>query len=366
MKTIPLHEFRFFLSSSSIDLEKGVIRDVTIGKAGVQAQGHKVMFDGNGDRTLDPAQAKRKLQIATDEETLSTLMGAAQDAGGQVKCREDHDDSIGSRAGFIDNFRTLGDRSIGDLHLFDSYRNRAVVLETAAKTPGEIGLSIDFTPRFEIKGDIAFMRVSELEAVDIVDAGAITPGGLFCRKGVDNENKVIIPNLTMGDKKENDPTIADCMSLLKSLSDSFAKFSAPPADADEKKKLATAVDAMTSELAAIKTNFEKLRTETTAETLKLKQQNDALGVKLGAGAASGAAGGGGGDAAAEQERIRLAAEKLELEAKNKPKGYLELVEEAKTGALKLSGSNAHRHVMKTAPKVYEAYLIGKGVAAKVA
>ena len=66
-----------------------------------------------------------------------------------------------------------------DVTLFSSFVNRSLVLETAEKTPEQIGLSIDFLPEFELIGGKAFMRVVSLEAVDIVDAGAITHNGLL-------------------------------------------------------------------------------------------------------------------------------------------------------------------------------------------
>ncbi len=173
------HRSRLTLKAERVDTAGGVLHGVTVAVAGVQALGKYVFLNQAGAVTRDPKQAVKKLPIYTDEKTLSTLMSAVSDAGGRLKVREDHDDSIGARAGFADSFALSKNGTVtADIHLFESYRNRPVVIETAEKTPDKIGLSIDFEPTFELAGDKALMRVASIEAVDVVDAGAITPNGL--------------------------------------------------------------------------------------------------------------------------------------------------------------------------------------------
>jgi hypothetical protein len=156
--------------------------------------------------------------------------------------REDHDDSVGARAGYVADFKRIsddnGDRVATDLHVFRSYRNRAVMLETAAETPEEIGLSIDFTPTFELVGGKALMRVAKLNAVDVVDEGAVTPDGLFLSARVDTLRKSELsdqPTLpTMADTPSpNAELLAAIAAMGKTICDSvtsaMAKLSHAPA-----------------------------------------------------------------------------------------------------------------------------------------
>lgn len=171
---------RYQLRAEKIDVANNVIRAATVAVAGVRATGKTVMLDKSGGRTLDEKLCARRLPIFTDEKTLETLMAAAAASDGKrVKCREDHVDAVGARAGFANNFKRVGDRVVADVTLFESYANRAIVLETAERAPQQIGLSMDFEPDFEILGDRALIRVRSLSAVDIVDAGAVTPNGLL-------------------------------------------------------------------------------------------------------------------------------------------------------------------------------------------
>src|SRR5882724_9044991 len=101
-------ELKFQLNrSTSVDHAKGSIRGATVAKAGVEAIGKFVYLDVNGQVTRNAGQACKKLPVYTDAKMLDTLMAAAQDAGGRVKVRSDHDDSISARAGFADNFRKV-------------------------------------------------------------------------------------------------------------------------------------------------------------------------------------------------------------------------------------------------------------------
>lgn len=332
------------LKAERVDKDGGVIYGVTVAKANVNALGKYVYLDANGQLTRDPEGARKKLQVKTDGKTLDTLMGAAQDAGGRVKSREDHDDSIGARAGFADNFRMIGDRVICDLHVFDSYANRQIVFETAAKTPDDIGLSIDMDPSFEILEDCALMRIAKLNAVDIVDAGAITPAGLFlhAEKSVDNQNNSKT-STTMAEQKE--PTVADCMSAISELAKKFAAY----AEANPSKK-GTDSDGDNDAMKAVK-ELQLQLAATNESIANMKKENAALGLQFKAAS--------GGDQAGEAERMRLAKEKEDEAGKNKP--YLQLVQDAvQASAGKMKASDAHREVQRAHPDAYKAHLASKG------
>ena len=367
MKSTADHELAYCLSASAVDTVGGVLSGVTVAKSGVRAKGKYVLLDASGNITRDPKQAKSRLPVFTDEKFLDTLMGAAQDAGGKVKVRSDHDDALQARAGYATNFRRLEDRVICDIHLLKSYRDRATVIETAASSPELIGCSIDFVPSFEVQKDKAIMRAELLTAVDIVDEGAVTPGGLFMRSGVDNDTKdeTALPilstetSLTMAKETEKAPlTVDDCMAALTSLSEtvkglaaSFASLSKPAAPVTDPAVM-SAIDELKTQLKATAELVEKQAGEITKLSAGESRKNAALGLKAS-------------DAKLadvqeqEAERVRLAAEK-DADGK-KPKGFLALVK-AKKDEGKLSAYEAHRQTMAAHPGEYEAYLIQTGVA----
>lgn len=343
------------LKAGSVDAPRGVLLGCTVAKAGVQAQGKLVFLDKAGKITFDEKLAVRKLPVFTDEKMLQTLMTAAAAAGSKVKAREDHDDSIGARAGFFDTFKLEGDRVVADMHLFSSYRNRDVVLETAAQTPEEIGLSIDFIPEFEILADRALMRCKKLIAVDIVDEGAITPGGLFLSAGVDSDANLQTASAELEKQTTMPPTIEELSNQLSAL----AKTVGECVTAMSKLSTPAAPKEITDGLAAIRAEQEKLSLSVkeqgeklaavTADNLRLKKTASVLGVRVITNAA---------------ERATLAsgsAEEIEkIGASTGEKTYDELVTE-RVNAEKCKRSEAHLFVMKAHPEAYRMHLKAKGI-----
>lgn len=344
------HDLSCTLSAGTVD-NIGVIRGATVAKANVVALGKYVMLDKAGAITRDPKQGVKKLPIYTDEKTLTTLMGAVKDAGGKLKVREDHDDSIGARAGFADSFALAQNGTVtADVHLFDSYRNRSVVIETASKTPDKIGLSIDFVPQYELAGDKALMRISSIEAVDIVDAGAITPDGMFLSAGVDSAARLQA-------RKNSEP---DSPMTPEEIMAAVTKAIAPyTAAVDECKsalaKLTAAAAATPAPDAAMKAEVESLKLkaeaaekaakDATTATAQLKKERALLGFK---GTAS--------------EKVSLASKTAEeIEQLNATaKDYLTLVAERAESA-KCSKTEAHIFVQRNNREVYAAHLKAKGV-----
>jgi len=159
--------------------DAGLLQGVCVLTAGVQTIGKFVFVDANGQITKDPTAARKKLPVWTDAESLTSLLAAVREAGGKLRVRSDHDDTIAARAGTAENFQREGDKVTCDIELNDSYRDRDIVLEVATKTPDLLGCSISFTPVFEIKADRALMRIATIEAVDLVDEPAANPSGLF-------------------------------------------------------------------------------------------------------------------------------------------------------------------------------------------
>lgn len=362
------HEIRFQLSAAAIDESAGIIRGCSVAQAGVVAVGKYVLLDKNGQLTRDPELAVRKLPVVTDEKTLDTLLAAAQDAGGVVKVRSDHNDSLGARAGFAANFRMVRDadkpRVATDLNLNSSYRDREIVLETAKKTPALLGLSIDFLPEYEILPDKALMRVRELYAVDIVDEGAVTHDGLFLSRGVDKKrrgkesdtNSKLSTTMADDKDKKTEPSLAEVLAAVAALNTAVAECSAglkklqgAPADKPKEEEVPAAMKAALDEL---KTSLAAVK----EEQAKLAKEKAALGIKTDG---TDAALKGGADAAAEGERARLAAEK-----DKGSKSYLQLVDEAMEGKKYSKRSEAHTAIMRLHPDKYAEHLSSKGVVAR--
>lgn len=348
------HTLRCRLAAEAVESETGVIRGCTVAKAGVQATGKFVMLDAAGAITRDEEQCKSRLPVFTDAKTLDTLMTAAKAAGKRVKMREDHDDSVGARAGYVADFKRITsgdeDRVVTDLHIFKSYRNRNVMLETAQETPEEIGLSIDFTPSFELAGDRALMRVSELHAVDIVDEGAITPDGLLLSAGVDSVQKSESDKISDSNPPEKmaSPSLEEIMASVSALAASLkecqagiAKLSTPPATPTPDPAAMAAVNELKTQLAA----QAETSKANTAAIAQMKKEKALLGFR-----------------GTEAEKIALSAapiEDIEKLTQGK-KSFLQLVDE-RVASAKCKRSEANLWVMKNHRAEYAEHLSAKGI-----
>lgn len=345
------------LAAGRVDAATGVLYGCTVAKAGVQAAGKRVFLDKDGKVTFDEELMVKELPVYTDQKTLDTILSASAVAGPKIKAREDHDDSIGARAGFFDMFTKDGDRLVADMHLFAAYRNRDVVLETADKTPLEIGLSIDFIPTFELLPDRALMRCKELLAVDIVDEGAITPGGLFLSAGVDtgdNDQLASPAPAKTNTKMTNEEIMAALAELKKTVGDCMAQMSklatapAPAVPAEITDGLKAIREEQVRLSAESKTNAEKL-IAATAENLRLKMSARALGVRV---------------LPNEKDRVTLATGTVEdiekLANLGEVKTYDQIVAERVTST-KCKRTEAHLWAMKAHAAEYREHLKAKGI-----
>lgn len=155
---------RLNLTGSRVDRENGVIKGVSLISLG-EAKGHDKLCD---------------------RKTLETVRDCAKEYGDGLKVKFNPETFTHGPAGMvgripIDTIRVKGDKTIGDLHLYKSYNEKAkeYLYEMAEETPGNIGLSIEFTgDDEEIKGE-KFARCSEIYAATIVDLPAANPTGLF-------------------------------------------------------------------------------------------------------------------------------------------------------------------------------------------
>lgn len=138
------------------DAATGVITDVSVATVG-EARGHGVR--------IDPT-------------TLQQIMDAALRVE-SVQVKVDHWSGFDGIVGNLRQFRIDGEHLRANLHLLENHPARNRILEMAEKMPGNFGLSIAYVGEAESKDGAAFARVAELISVDLVDAPAANPAGLF-------------------------------------------------------------------------------------------------------------------------------------------------------------------------------------------
>lgn len=148
-----------------VDAENGIIHGVSVITVG-EAQGHGLTIDTT---------------------TLSQVRSLASAFPGGVKVRLNHpqegaDAPVQSIAGRLVNFTIDGDKLRADLHLFKSDTQFSKIVEMAQTMPESFGLSIAFSGKHEKSGDTRLARCTELYSVDLVDAPAANPNGLFSHK----------------------------------------------------------------------------------------------------------------------------------------------------------------------------------------
>jgi len=142
--------------TGSADTQSGIISNVSVATVG-EAKGHGMLIDAT---------------------TLSQIKDAAEKAE-SIQVKVDHWSGFDGIVGNLRQFRIDGNHLRADLHLLENHPARNRILEMAEKMPGNFGLSIAYLGDSEERDGSAFARVTELLAVDLVDAPAANPDGLF-------------------------------------------------------------------------------------------------------------------------------------------------------------------------------------------
>lgn len=163
---------RLDLKGARVDRENGLIKGVSLIALG-DARGHGK---------------------AVDEKTLDEVIKCAREYGDGLRVKfnpNTFQHGAGSLAGRIlpNSLRKEDGKAVGDLKLYRAFSKEAkeYLYELAEETPGNIGLSIEFSGDDEdIKGE-KFARCTEIYAATIVDLPAANPTGLF---SVGDENKL--------------------------------------------------------------------------------------------------------------------------------------------------------------------------------
>ncbi len=154
---------RLNLTGARVDREAGIIKGVSLISLG-DAKGHDKLCDQKTLETVrDCAKQYGDLKVKFNPSTFT------------------HGPAM--LAGYLpaDSIRIQKGKTIGDLHLYKAFPTEAkeYLYEIAEETPGNIGLSIEFTgDDEEIKGQ-KFARCQEIYAATIVDLPAANPTGLF-------------------------------------------------------------------------------------------------------------------------------------------------------------------------------------------
>lgn len=334
------YSLRSCLAVGAVDASSNLLTGAVVARANVRAEGHFAYRHKDGSVNLDDDDAIEELPIYTDDKFIETLLAAAPAPGNKLKVRADHDDRLGARLGYAVNFRRDGDAVITDIKVFTEAKDRSLIMETAANDPKNIGLSIDFLPSFEVREGKAFFRVDKLSAVDIVDRGAITPGGLFLSaREVDSEGKVLTENIqpsqTMPENIE--PKNSEIMAALGKLTEGLTALTARLTKLEEGKKPEQPEQLSEAKLKEI------ISSTVSAELVKRDTANAKLAAKLGF----------------KPDGSKLAAGDEGYQ--ETPKTFDQLKADAMAANAKLSAVDASRMVMRQNPEAYKRHLARGGV-----
>lgn len=357
-------DFFIKFSNGSVDREAGIIRGAVVAEQGVSASGHFAYIDKDGAFTRDESKGVKRVPMHMDAESLSSALAAAKEGGGRLRVRSDHVDSLAARGGYADNFRIEGNKLLADIHLFDAYAHRDIVMDVVEQTPELIGLSMDFGFQMELKDNMALVRVTTLNAVDIVDRGAVTPNGLFnsitdCIQ-VDTTDKSK-PTKKMADESTPSPIETKLDALISAVT-ALTEACKPKDDMNDEQKAKAAADeqAKKDEEAAKASADEEKKAEeakmaaaiekgVNARFAALTKQLTALGIKLPAGDVP------------THEGAKFAAEK-DKKAEADPIAHFSALtaEERKTSK---TSYEATVNAQRKHPEAYRAMLKAKGIAA---
>jgi hypothetical protein len=135
----------------------------------------ELKFNGISVATVGPALGH---EMFVDDVTLLQAEQAGQ-AGSPVKVFVDHDESIDSLIGLLNNFRIEEDQLRADLELLSAHPQAEFYAEILSKAPGRVGFSMAFSGKPEELGDRRFARVESLVSVDLVSRPAANREGVF-------------------------------------------------------------------------------------------------------------------------------------------------------------------------------------------
>lgn len=219
-------------------------------------------FEGISVATVGPALGH---SMMVDDVTLLQAEAAGV-SGSPVKVFVDHDESIDSLIGFLNNFRIAEDQLRADLELLGSHPQSGFYSEILTKAPQRVGFSMTFSGRPEEQDGQRLARVTELVSVDLVSRPAANPDGVF-RAGNDSADQNADPAVDtaqqgMDPKSENkdefDPKaayelLAASLAELKTAVEALNadKEDKPATEPEQDSEMAAKLDAAMSKLSAL-------------------------------------------------------------------------------------------------------------------
>jgi hypothetical protein len=171
----------------------------------------ELKFDGISVATVGPALGH---EMFVDDVTLLQAEQAGQ-AGSPVKVFVDHDESIDSLIGLLNNFRIEEDQLRADLELLSAHPQAEFYAEILSKAPGRVGFSMAFSGKPEEVGDRRFARVENLVSVDLVSRPAANREGVF-RAGSE-PSKIDTPAEGMTESSVTEQVEFDAKAAIEAL-----------------------------------------------------------------------------------------------------------------------------------------------------
>jgi len=197
--------------------------------------------------------------LFVDAQTLREVKACAETYAGGVKVNLDHGAGIKDIIGFVDNFRIVGEKLLGDLNLLQSAERRDYVLEIAEKLPDTFGISIAFSgPVREIDGK-RFASCEELYSADLVQTPAANPTGLFSfeAKRVDNFSSDM-EDAKIEIEPSDEPSLADIVARLSALETAFGDYKNKMEEMPKEEEMAEEPKAEESEMSKLSAKLDTI------------------------------------------------------------------------------------------------------------
>jgi hypothetical protein len=173
-----------------------------------------------------------------DKTTLSQICGVASKFPDGIKVKlsqsSEHDGSAGQIVGNLRAFRQDGNHVRADLHLLKSDDNFQKIIEMASNMPSAFGLSVVIPHNTEELSGKDYIRCDDIYSIDLVEAPAANPTGLFSSKTLMSKENIKFANGKDGDHAK-DCDCKNCMSAgkKKEMSAFIADMLGLSADSDE-------------------------------------------------------------------------------------------------------------------------------------
>lgn len=223
-----------------------------------------------------------------DATTLEQVKACAEEMNGGVKVKANHGTGLESIVGALHNFLIDGEQLRADLHMIQSHDQYKPIMEMAQKQPQTFGLSISFSGKPDLIGQELYARCAELYSVDLVDAPAANPSGLFSAVDSPATSNMELPEVfaQFGTWLKRSNAEATELAAKESAAKLKTDFEQATKDlATAKQTIASLSEKITVHEAALKTKDEEHRLaleakDKSVEELATKQANETC-IKMG-------------------------------------------------------------------------------------